>query len=221
MTITTAQMRGARGLLNWSQSELSKRTNISTTSIGNIEAGNTQARETTLKIIRHAFENAGIEFIGTEGIRMRNDIIRIFEGRDGFWEFYEDIYNTVRKEPGEVLVSNVDERDFERWLDPENLKTHVNRMQKVSGLKYKILIREGDTHYLATPDYCEYRWIPKQLFVSVPFYVYGQKLAILLFKEQPKVILLDNAAITEGYRSQFKAIWDSSMVPAKAEKAVG
>lgn len=213
-------MRGARGLLNWSQSELSKRTNISTTSIGNIEAGNTQPRESTLKLIRQAFENAGIEFIGTEGMRMRSDIIRIFEGRDGFWEFYEDIYDTIRNDPGEVLVSNVDERDFERWLDPENLHKHVGRMQKIKGLRYKILIREGDMHFLATPDYCEYKWIPKQLFVSVPFYVYGQKLAILLFKEQPKVILLDNPAISEGYRSQFKAIWDISMTPTAQEKAI-
>jgi len=219
MSITVAQIRGARGLLNWSQSALSKRTNISTTSIGNIEAGNTQARETTLKLIRQAFENAGIEFIGTEGIRMRNDIIRIFEGREGFWEFYEDIYNTVRKDPGEVLVSNVDERDFERWLDSDNLRTHVSRMEEIDGLTYKILIREGDTHYLTTSDYCVYRWLPKQLFVSVPFYVYGNKMAIVLFNEQPKVILLNNAMITEGYRKQFQAIWDISITPLKVEKA--
>lgn len=64
-------MRGARGLLNWSQSELSKRTGISTTSIGNIEAGNTQPREATMKLIRQAFENSGIEFIGFDGMRKK------------------------------------------------------------------------------------------------------------------------------------------------------
>ena len=39
MSISTAQMRGARGLLNWGQNDLSDRTGISTTSLGSIENG--------------------------------------------------------------------------------------------------------------------------------------------------------------------------------------
>ena len=208
MTITTAQMRGARGLLNWSQSELSKRTGISTTSIGNIEAGNTQARENTLKVIRQAFENAGIEFIGTEGMRKRTDFIRTFEGREQFWDFYDDIYTTLKENPGEVIVSNADEKKFLSFLSDEQMKLHRERMIELKDVTYRILISEGDDFLAASSTYAKYRWMPEALFSSVPFYIYGAKLAIIRFNPEPYVYVIKSQEITDSYRKQFDAIWD-------------
>jgi transcriptional regulator with XRE-family HTH domain len=216
MSITTAQIRGARGILNWSQQDLAQRTGISATSIGAIENGQTTPRESTLSTIRKTLENGGIEFIGLDGVRLRTGDVRIFQGREGFWDFYEDIYSTVQETPGEILVSNADERLFEKWIDPENLKKHVNRMRGTKGVSYKILVKEGDTHLLATPDYAEYRWTPKDQFSStVPFYVYGKKLAILLFSAEPTVILIKYDAVADAYRHQFMGIWKNSSLPAE------
>lgn len=214
MSITTAQIRGARGILNWSQSDLAERTGISATSIGSIENGQSTPRANTLHVIQKAFEDASIEFIGREGVRIRRSDVRVFEGKNGFLSFYEDIYETLKEKPGEVLVSNVNERDFERWLGKENVDSHVSRMKKVEGITYKITIREGDNYYLATPDYAEYRWIPKDQFASVPFYVYGDKLAIVLFNDEPTVIIIDYPSVSDAYRIQFNAMWHSAKIPA-------
>lgn len=215
MSITTAQIRGARGILNWSQQDLAQRTGISATSIGSIENGQTTPRESTLSTIRKTLENAGVEFIGLDGIRQRTGDVRTFQGKEGFWAFYEDIYATVKEEPGEILVSNADERLFEKWLDPENFNKHVTRMRTTPGVSYKILVKEGDTHLRATSDYAEYRWMPKDAFsASVPFYVYGKKLGILLFGGEPTVILLKYAAVSEAYRNQFMSIWKMSQTPS-------
>jgi transcriptional regulator with XRE-family HTH domain len=208
--ITTAQIRGARGILNWSQGDLSDRTDISATSIGSIENGLTQPRESTLSIIQKSFEDAGIEFLSNDGIRKKTGEVKIFQGRAGFWDFYEDIYKTLAETPGEVVVSNVDERKFEKWLGLENLDTHVARVKKLEGITYKILLREGDDYFLATPDFGEYKWMPTAFFSSVPFYVYGQKLAILLFDAEPTVIVLDYPSVAEAYRAQFQAFWEIS-----------
>lgn len=214
MSITTAQIRGARGILNWSQQDLAQRTGISATSIGSIENGQTTPRESTLSTIRKTLENGGIEFIGLDGVRLRTGDVRIFQGREGFWDFYEDIYATAKETPGEILVSNADERLFEKWIDPDNFIEHVNRMRNTKGVSYKILVKEGDTHLLATPDYAEYRWMPKDQFSSaVPFYVYGKKLAILLFGGEPTVILLKYPAVAEAYRNQFLGMWKNSSIP--------
>ena len=213
MGITTAQIRGARGILNWSQGELAERTGISATSIGSIENGQSTPRASTLQTICKAFEDAGIEFIGQEGVRQKTGDVRVLKGRQGFWTFYQDIYETLRKHPGEVLVSNVNEREFEKWLGSDNVKTHVTRMKDVHGIRYKIMIREEDHYYLATPDYAEYRWTPKEHFSSVPFYVYGKKLAILLFDMEPTVIVIDYPAVAEAYRMQFSAIWSGAIMP--------
>ncbi len=213
MSITTAQIRGARGILNWSQTDLAERTGISATSIGSIENNQSTPRASTLNTIQKAFEDAGIEFIGQEGMRQKTGDVRVLKGRDGFWSFYQDIFDSLRKNPGDVLVSNVNEREFEKWLDEEKIETHRERMKDVTGVRYKILIREEDTYFLASPDYAEYRWTPREHFASVPFYVYGKKLAILLFDMEPTVIVIDYPAVAEAYRMQFAAIWGAAIVP--------
>ena len=208
MSITTAQIRGARGVLNWSQQDLAQRTGISATSIGAIENGQTTPRESTLTTIRKTFETAGIEFIGLEGIRQRSGDVRTYKGLDGFIEFYNDIYNTVRDNPAEIYVSNVDERQFVKLLG-DFAKVHVKRITELKTVKYKILIREGD-NYIPGSSYAEYRWIPKDLFASVPFYVYGDKLAVMVFDNEPSVIVLRYPSIADAYRVQFTDMWNRS-----------
>jgi DNA-binding XRE family transcriptional regulator len=208
MSITTAQIRGARGILNWSQSDLAGRTGISATSIGSIENGQSTPRANTVATIQKAFENAGIEFIGRDGIKVRSGDVRVFSGKNGFLGFYDDVYNTLRDNPTEVLVSNVDERDFVKWMG-DFKETHVERMKSIPGLKFKILIREGDD-YIPAEDYAMYRTMPKELFASVPFYTYGNKLAIMLFDGEPTIIVMDYQSINAAYRVQFYDIWDRS-----------
>lgn len=214
MSITTAQIRGARGILNWSQSDLAERTGISATSIGSIENGQSTPRENTLKAIRQAFEHAGIEFLGKEGVRLRRNDIHVYEGKNNFWGFYEDIYQTIKDNPGTIMVSNANEREFKNWLSGEQIETHTKRMTALDNVHYKIMIQEGDTYFLASSDYAEYKWIPKDQFASVPFYVYGDKLAILLFKDEPTVIVINYPSVAEAYRVQFMAMWAAGTTPA-------
>lgn len=219
--ITTAQIRGARGILNWSQGDLSERTGLSPTSVGGIENGLTNPRDSSLMAVQKAFEDAGIEFMPNDGIRKKSGEIRVLKGRSAFWEFYQDVYDTLSVNPGEVIVSNVDERKFEKWLGSENVRVHVSRMRQLSGATYKILLQEGDDYYIASSDYSEYRWIPKEFFSSVPFYVYGEKLAILVFDVEPTVIVLEYPAIAKAYRNQFSAIWGLSALPANKSEESG
>ncbi|MBI1326048.1 MAG: helix-turn-helix domain-containing protein [Alphaproteobacteria bacterium] len=223
MAISTAQIRGARGILGWSQNDLAERTGISATSIGSIETGNVSPRESTISLIEKAFENAGIEFIGTDGVRLKSGDVKILKGRMGFWDFYEDVYNTVKNEGSEILVSNVDERQFEKWLGDSNVQTHVNRMQELKNVTYKILLQEGDDYFLATSDYAEYRWIKREFFSSVPFYQYGSKLAIMILDAEPTVILLQYPAVASAYRAQFMAMWEMAVpaIPKGKIKATG
>lgn len=205
MSITTAQIRGARGILNWSQQDLAQRTGISATSIGSIENGQTTPRESTIQTIRKTLENGGIEFIGMEGVRQRSGDVRTYNGKDGFIEFYNDIYNTVRDQPSEILVSNVDERKFVKILG-DFAKIHVDRIIALKNIHYKILVREGD-NYVPGSSYAEYRWIPKELFASVPFYLYGNKLAVMVMENEPSVIVLKYASVADAYKIQFADMW--------------
>lgn len=211
--ITTAQIRGARGILNWSQGDLSERTDISATSIGSIENGLTQARTSTLELIQNAFEDAGIEFLPNDGIRKKSTSINIFRGEKGFADFYDDIYQTAVTIGGNCtfFVNNVDETVFLKW-GKGIFASHSERMNKLGGVKYKILVQEGDTNFVAS-SYADYRWLPKEFFSTVPFYVYGDKLAMILFEVEPTVLVFEYPLISEAYKKQFEAMWEISHQP--------
>ena len=50
-------------------------------------------------------------------------------------------------------------------------------------------------------------------FGSVPFYVYGDKLAFILFKEEPQIIVLDYPEIAKAYTAQFLSFWEKADIP--------
>lgn len=77
--MTPAQIRAARALLGWKQTDLASAAGVSEISVKNIERGATDARGSTLGKIQAAFEAAGLEIIplggtsldGGPGIRVR------------------------------------------------------------------------------------------------------------------------------------------------------
>ena len=73
MTLTPAQCRAARALLNWSQEELVRHAKITKKTIADFERGATQPRRQTLDQILAAFEAVEIEFTNGDkpGLRMK------------------------------------------------------------------------------------------------------------------------------------------------------
>ena len=74
MTISPQQCRAARGLLGWSQSDLSKASETATKTIADFERGAREPYARTLEDVKAAFERAGVEFIpengGGAGVRL-------------------------------------------------------------------------------------------------------------------------------------------------------
>lgn len=61
--ITPAQIRAARALLGWHQSDLAKAAGVSLNTLNNLERDAVDARSSTVNAIQRALEQAGIEFI--------------------------------------------------------------------------------------------------------------------------------------------------------------
>lgn len=72
--IESAQCRAARGLLDWTQADLSTATGLSVVTVRAFEKGG-EMRESNRTLLRLAFEKAGVDFIpengGGAGVRMR------------------------------------------------------------------------------------------------------------------------------------------------------
>jgi transcriptional regulator with XRE-family HTH domain len=76
--ITRGQIRAARGLLGWTQSQLAKVAGLSEVAIKNLERGRTDPRASTLTAIQEAFDRAGVVFLdpgdsrnGGSGVRLK------------------------------------------------------------------------------------------------------------------------------------------------------
>ena len=71
--ITSAQIRAARGFLDWSVRELSQRSGVSESAISRAEQrdGVPAMQARNLKAVRTAFEIYGIEFLDQTGLRFR------------------------------------------------------------------------------------------------------------------------------------------------------
>lgn len=213
MRVTIDQIKAARGLKNWTQMDLANAANISKDTIRNIESGKLPHQQTLIKIVR-AFEIAGIEFI-ERGVRHSAHTVKILEGQEGFLEFYEDVYHTLKvSENRKVYVSNVDERKFVKWQG-EQLTEHIERVLRLKA-SYKILIKHGDTYFPAS-SYAEYRWLPDGIFYSVPTYMYGSKVALIIFSDSLRIYILNEPEISEAHRKQFEEAWKNSQEPDNHE----
>lgn len=75
MPVTSAQLRMARGALNWTVRDLAEATGLHRNTISNIETGRYIGDAATLSTIEAAFRSAGVDFIdengGGPGVRLR------------------------------------------------------------------------------------------------------------------------------------------------------
>jgi DNA-binding XRE family transcriptional regulator len=72
--VTAAQVRGARGLLGWSQQQLAEKAGLVRRTIASIEAADTRVSNESLGAVRSALENEGVVFTdpgAPEGVSLR------------------------------------------------------------------------------------------------------------------------------------------------------
>lgn len=93
----------------------------------------------------------------------------------------------------------------------------MNELKKV---KVRVLVQEKDFFSVEFSNYIEYRWNQHQSTGDVPFYVYGDKFAILMFGHQPapQIVVVTSKLVSSAYREQFEVLWKSSKKRDKTEK---
>jgi hypothetical protein len=170
------------------------------------------------KLLQKALESRGIEFIGNVGVQYARHEVRSLIGVDGLKSFFDDVRATVRQSDDEIVICGVEEAYLEKKLR-EYLDHHRKEMADIGNVKMRCIIKEGDPNVGAS-EYCQYRWQPKESFSNVPFYIYGDKMAIIVTSgpEDPLTLLIHNRTIAQAYRGQFEYIWNASKEIVKGTK---
>jgi DNA-binding XRE family transcriptional regulator len=229
--ITAAQLRAARGLVDWTRNELAKAANVSPETVKNIEHGIFRPQEETAERIVKTFAAHGVEFTESEGVRLHKDTVTRFEGVEGFKRFMDDVYEEAKKSsemnkkialPGDrksFCMSGLDDRFFSKHLG-DYFVMHTKRMNELRHT-FKMYILVKDRPHTLLPEevqkdkgssYREYRLSTSSDGGKVPFYVYADKLAILIFEDEnnPRIVVISSEPVAQAYREQFNIIWQAS-----------
>lgn len=210
--IEARQIRAARALLDWTRDDLAKASGVSVPALTQIEGEHRLARGSSLDKIRQALEAAGVVFTDNMGVKMKSDLLAVYEGEKGIQSFMDDLYMTALNGAKEFLISGGFEKDFYTMVPQPIVRAHTERMQKLEGFHIRFIKPSSDPSQ-PTSSYVDYKVLPDHMIFSVPFYVYGQKLGIITWSPQPRVVVLNDAKVTESFVKQFDIFWKMARRP--------
>ncbi len=212
------KVRAARGFLNWMQDDLASHAGLGIQSIRNIESESSSPTARTQKKIERAFEHHGVTFT-SRGIEITESPI-IYEGKQGFEAFMNDVYDVANKEGGDICLFNTQPSLWIKHLGQEWYDMHSKRMAKIANqINVRIAIKEGDDSFILSV--AEYRWIPKDKWKDTTFYAYGSKLGLLSFKDDDiKITVIKEAELADSFRALYDMAWENitSEIPQEAGK---
>jgi len=126
--------------------------------------------------------------------------VEIYEGKEGAKAFFSDMAKTT----SEVVAFGVTgiAYDILEYYAPKVLK----QMSKKIKAKY-ICIEEARGKEITTLPNTEFRYLPKEYSNYTTTIIYRDKIAILILKDKPRVVMIEDQTIAEGYRKYFKLLW--------------
>jgi transcriptional regulator with XRE-family HTH domain len=195
--LTVEQIKMARALLGWDQSELSERSGVSLPQIASIETGKVKSpRVGTLTAIRDACVRAGAEF-KDGGVFPKSDPTTRFVGEGWFLKVLDDIHETLKDEKNkELLIFGGDNS-----VSPPDVVEKFRTLCEM-GVTIREMVEEGNTHLMGREE--NYRWIPKAYFQNFITVIYADKVCND-FHTHGLLIKDKHWAVTE--RNKFNLIW--------------
>jgi len=125
--------------------------------------------------------------------------VRLFKGIKGVKSVFLDIIRT-----GKDNFAFGSEGQFSEKM-PE-FAYQFDRMKKEKGIKTQLIIREGRKEL--DNKTTKYRFLPGVSESPAVTNIYGDKIAILIWTDEPEGIIIENAAAAKAYKSYFDLLWE-------------
>lgn len=207
MQISPKQIKLARISLGWTQAELAKNVQMDKSSIINLENGKNKPQMAKFEKIVSVLRRGGIEFIEGNGIRDRSEILEKYYGVEGFRQFMDNVYETVKETGGDVCLFNSKPRLWHEYLGEDWYNKHAQRMQGLGDkISVRIIVEKGEENFIL--DSAEHKWCTKSKFKGKVTYYYGDKLAFLSFKKNHiEIIVINQSDFAKNWKDMFDVFW--------------
>ncbi len=216
MLITSDQIRAARALKNWSQTDLAERTGLAVPTIANIELGKQIPGKNTIEKIIDAFTVGGIAFTAN-GVEFDKNEIYSLIGEGKFKNFLFDALNALDNLPPRERILIAFNAEDVATTDEENLIYDAMLKRKAS--LRRIISQKADITF----DQFETKIIPHEYSDDKgAVFVIGDRIAFYTAEkgQEPTTLIITNARIAETYKRTFSYLWDN-LKPASEPKKKG
>lgn len=207
MLITTEQIRAARALKNWSQTDLAQRTGLAVPTIANIELGKQIPGKNTIEKIIDAFKIGEINFTA-HGVEFDRNEIVMLNGWGKFKNLLIDVIHTLENKPAKertFLVFSADDS-----LSTEEEKEIYAEMDR-SGIKLKhIVSSKAKILHDITKTIKEIN--PAYFDNQGAVFLYDNKLAFYTAPQDghdATTTIITNEHIASTFRKIFSFMWDN------------
>lgn len=207
--ITLRQIDAALSLLGLNRSDLAEELGINKSTFNSYFTGKATIPSGRLGEIQKWLENSGIAFTEQGGVNPNTSDIVVYEGRQGFATFMDDVYETAKKFGGDVVLFNSRPSLWYEWLGKEWYDMHSKRMKALKDrVRVRITVEEGDDFLILKS--AEHKWFPKGLYKHKIFYAYGPKLGFLDFSDDNvRIIVIKQKEFADIFRVLYDVAWDN------------
>lgn len=202
--ISSRQIKAARALLGWTQTDLAQASGLHFNAINKIENEIGEARQSSLVSIKSACEYAGIRFRGQRGVEFKEDVFETLriEGKDFLSRMIDDILTCLRTSDDELLCCTPDEGLF-NTLNPKQSDRYYERMRDI-GFKERVITCCGYSSFAHNRK--NYRWLPQEILGKVTYTLYSDRVVFTNWDIQESLIIRSKS-LAETFRNQFEFLW--------------
>jgi HTH-type transcriptional regulator, sugar sensing transcriptional regulator len=128
--------------------------------------------------------------------------VRLFKGVKGVRSIFQDIIRGAKKEN---LVFGSESQLEEKM--PTYQKQFVRQL-KENNILVREIVREDRSTKTSNPK--QTRYISKSIESPVVTNIYGDKIALIIWTDEPEGIIIENEAAAKAYRGYFKFMWENA-----------
>lgn len=196
--MTPWQIRAARGITGWSQTELAERAGVSVPAVTDCEKERAKTSRETYEKFAKAFEQEAV-FFTDNGVEKRNTATYEITGKDWWLEVLDDVYyELLDKSNAEFLMLFADDRE-----SSDEVNNRIRKMRN-TGVKMRQIVMEGNTYLMGAVK--EYRWVPKEYFSNRVTLIYGDKVVICA-EDNTKALVIKDKGLSSSWRNLFNFLW--------------
>jgi len=172
--------------------------------IGKVKWFQTTGPKRLLEFVREQEEDVKSILPKLQEMHVINKIegqVRLFKGIKGIKSIFLDIART-----GKDNFAFGSEGQFSEKM-PE-FAMQFDRLKRENKIHTKLIIRK-DRKELDNKT-TEYRYLPNLSESPAVTNIYGDKIAIIIWTDEPEGIIIENAAAAKAYKSYFEVMWKSA-----------